>query len=80
MILNVVDRRARGYRWKCVNAVLENAWQDNACADSDQAREDCEHQLTYDERQNISVGEALAWGMAEPAEVTLYLYDEGDGI
>lgn len=80
MILNIVDNRARGYRWKTVNAVLENTWQDNACAESDQATDDGEYQLTYDERRNISVAEALTWGMAEKAEVTLYLYDQGEGF
>lgn len=80
MILNIVDRRSRGYRWRRVNAVLENAWQDNGCKDSDQARADCAHQLTYAERSGISVSDAIAWGMAEKAEVTLYLYNEGEGI
>ena len=80
MIVNIVDRRSRKYRWQTVNAVLENAWQDNGCPDSDQARKDSEYQLTYAERANISVSEAVAWGMAERAEVTLHLYDEGAGI
>ncbi len=80
MILNIVDRRKRNYRWQTVNAVLENTHQDNEASDSDQAREDCESQLIYDGRRNISVREAIPWGMAEKAEVTLYLYDEGDGI
>ena len=79
MILNVVDNRTRKYRWKKVNAVLENTHQDNCCEDSDQAREDCEHQLMYDDRENISIAEAIKWGMAQKAEVTLYLYGTREG-
>ena len=79
MILNVVDRRTRQYRWKKVNAILENAWQDNGCTDADQARKDCEHQLTYAAREDVSVSDAISWGMEVKAEVTLYLYDTGAG-
>ena len=80
MILNIIDRRKRKHRWQRVNAVLENTWQDNGCADADQARTDCADQCTYDERFDISVADAVAWGMAEKAEVTLFLYNQGEGI
>jgi hypothetical protein len=37
MILNIVDRRKQIYRWKCIDAIIEPTWHDNACADSDYA-------------------------------------------
>ncbi len=80
MILNVIDNRSRKYRWRCVRAIFEDTHHDNSCKDADQARKDGEHQLYYACRENISVADAIAWGMAEKAEVTLYLYDARKGV
>jgi hypothetical protein len=78
MIFNIIDRRKRPYRWREVNAIIEPTSHDNSCEDSDQqpARDD---DLTYDEREDISLHEAIAWATNETCPVTLYLYDKGDG-
>jgi hypothetical protein len=80
MITNLIDGRKSRHRWKTVNAVLESTYHDNCCDDADQAREDGEDEVLYEERLNISIAEAMAWGMSVKAEVTLYLYDQGQGI
>jgi len=80
VIWNIVDRRKRRYRWKSVNAVVESVENDNACSDSDQAPIDAHIQSDYDERRAIPVLDAVTWAHALPNAVTLYLYDEGDGI
>ena len=79
MIWNVIDRRTRRYRWKRINAIIEAVEQDNACEDSDQAPNDPDA-ITYDEREALSVAEAITWAQSESSAVTLYLYDEGDGF
>lgn len=79
MIANVIDRRKREYRWKCVNAIVEAVWHDNNCKDSDYADPNPEHDLVYDQKENISLGEAIEWASTLKAEVTLYLYDQGRG-
>jgi addiction module HigA family antidote len=76
MIWNIIDRRERCYRWKCVNAIIEPAWHDNSCLDSDQAEEDDPHAADYEKREGISLPEAVTWASAKPYAVTLYLYDE----
>ena len=79
MIWNVIDRRNRPFRWKRVNAIIEAVENDNACDDSDQAPWDPDN-IDYDKRKSVSVAEAIAWANKVPSAVTLYLYDEGDGI
>jgi len=80
LIWNIVDRRAREYRWAKVNAVIEDVAHDNSCADADQAETDMETSVTYEERRSISLHEAVRWAEDQPGRVTLYLYDEGAGI
>ena len=78
MILNIVDRRKHAYRWKKVNAIIEPTWHDNSIANSDQAEvrhEDPE----YEQREGVSVVDAVQWASALSFGVTLYLYDFGDG-
>jgi hypothetical protein len=78
MISNIIDSRTRPYRWRRVNAIVEATWHDNSVADSDQAevvRDDRE--VVYQERNGVSLAEAVAWANAQPCPVTLYLYDEG---
>ena len=78
MIYNIIDRRKRPYRWREINAIIEATSHDNFCEDSDQQTAN-DDDLTYDGREDISLHEAIAWARSEPCEVTLYLYDKGDG-
>lgn len=78
MIWNIIDSRTRKYRWKNINAIVEPTSNDNFTNDADQA-EEYDDAWEYDERENISVAEAVAWATSIPYPVTLYLYDEGDG-
>ncbi len=81
MIWNIVDNRTRKYRWRSVNAIVEAVEHDNSCADSDQApASDPATYVIYDALEAVSVNEAVAWGMAQPCPITLYLYDESDGF
>jgi hypothetical protein len=78
MIWNIVDNRERRHRWKRINAIIEPTWHDNSCQDSDQADEDAEAAV-YEQREGISLEEAVAWATAKPYGVTLFIYDEGCG-
>ena len=78
MICNIIDRRARPYRWREVNAIIEATSHDNACNDADQQPPTADD-LTYDQRENVTLAEAIAWANGEPSPVTLYLYDKGAG-
>ena len=81
MIWNIVDRRARPYRWKTVTAIVEAVDHDNSCADADQAPlSDVMITVDYAALEAVSVQEAVAWAMGQPCPVTLYLYDEGGGV
>jgi hypothetical protein len=80
MIANIIDNRERPYRWKVVNAVVEAVENDNACEDADQATEPAYASSGYDERRSVSVQAAVEWATAKPEAVTLYLYDDGEGI
>jgi hypothetical protein len=80
MIWNVIDGRARRYRWAIINAVIEDVSHDNSCADSDQAETDLRTTVTYDERRGVTLHDAILWAESQPGRVTLYLYDEGAGI
>ena len=78
MITNIIARRTRKHRWKSVQAIIEATENDNGVADADKAeKSDPKHYVMYDERDRISVAEAIAWGSNVACEVTLYLYDEG---
>ena len=74
MILNIVDRRQQPYRWRQIKAIIEPTWHDNSVRDSDQA-EVVHDVLDYDEREGISVADAVQWASALSFDVTLYLYD-----
>ncbi|WP_114952509.1 hypothetical protein [Sphingosinicella terrae] len=81
MIWNIIDNRARRYRWKLVDAVVEAVEHDNSCADSDQAPDSHPHHIVdYDALEAVSVNEAITWAMNQPCPVTLYLYDQGKGF
>jgi hypothetical protein len=79
MIYNIIDRRKRPYRWKRVNAVIEATSSDWNVDDSDEQPPGADD-ITYEDRKDISVEQAVAWATAESSPVTLYLYDEGEGI
>ena len=78
-IVNIVDDRKRKYRFLKINAVIEAAWHDNSCDDSDQI-EKWDTGPDYAEREHISLETAIRWANDIPSPVTLYLYDEDDGI
>ncbi len=78
MICNIIDRRTRPYRWREVNAIIEATSHDNACENTDEQRP-TDDDLTYDQRENVTVAEAIAWASEEVCPVTLYLYDKGTG-
>ena len=78
MILNIIDRRKHGHRWKKISAIIEATWHDNSIPDSDQA-EVVYEDPDYEEREGISVLDAVQWASTFSSGVTLYLYDFGDG-
>ena len=77
MIFNIIDNRKRNYLWKRVNAIVEPTWHDNTHEEADKA-EPSEGEVDYDERERISVADAVAWAGSFPYPVTLHLYDESD--
>lgn len=81
MICNIIDRRKRKYRWKAITAIIEPTVRDNRCEDSDHSALLTHHaNVMYDEREECSLEEAVAWASGINAPLTLYLYDLGDGI
>ncbi len=81
MICNIIDKRSHRYRWKKVNAIAEATWHDNICEDSDQTPEIVsETHIEYREMIGVSLSKAIFWASAFPYPVTLYLYDENEGI
>ena len=80
MITNIIDKRKRPYRFLKVNAIVEAAWHDNSVNDADQTPS-CENNgPAYEEREHISLIEAVIWASAFAEPVTLFLYDEDAGI
>lgn len=79
MITNIIDNRTRKYRWKTVNAVVEPTHHDNRNGDADEAGANAED-LLCETLGGASLAEALAWAQGFEGEVTLFLYDEGDGF
>lgn len=77
-IVNIIDRRKRKYRFYTVNAIIEAAWHDNSCTDSDQI--DDIRGPDYEEKEHIQLHEAIEWANGIDAPVTLYVYDQTDGI
>ena len=80
MILNIIDRRKRKYRWKEITAIFEPTVHDNSCADSDQTEHTKYDSVGYDEISKCSLMEAIEWGTKNINWVTLYVYDLGEGI
>jgi hypothetical protein len=78
MIHNIIDKRARPYRWRKIKAIIEATAHDNSCADSDQ-QSPSDEDVLYAEKNGISLKEAVGWAMGAGSPVTLYLYDDGAG-
>lgn len=78
MIVNIVDRRKREYRFLKINAVVEAAWHDNSCEDADQVKD--QRGPDYADQEHISLEDAIYWASAVYGPVTLYLYDADGGI
>jgi hypothetical protein len=79
MIVNILDRRKRPYRWKRVDAIIEPTWHDNACLDSDHAEVD-KREPSYDARKGISLADAVTWADAAAIDVTLFIYDDNSDV
>ena len=75
MIVNVLDLRARPYRWKSVLAVAQSAAKDNVAEDADQVTSELGVEIEYAEKECLSVREAVLWADNLAGMVTLYLYD-----
>ena len=74
MIANIIDRRNREYRWKSVQAIVEATQHDNSCDDADQAPPG---DVVFEQRDSVSIADAVGWANSFDCAVTLYLYDEG---
>jgi hypothetical protein len=80
VIVNIIDRRKRPYRWKAVTAIAETVWHDNSVEDADQAVPGpAESEVGYDDIEGVSLAKAIDWAQKMPCEVTLYIYDLGQG-
>jgi hypothetical protein len=77
-IVNVVDRRKHKYRFLKINAVVEAAWHHNSCQDSDQVEHD--DGPIYQEKEHVTLENAIAWAAGFLTPVTLYIYDWDDGL
>jgi len=77
-IVNIIDGRERPYRFLKINAIVEAAWHDNGCKDADQV--DGKEGPDYEEREHITLEEAIAWANSYSEPVTLYVYDEDGGL
>ena len=75
MIVNILDLRARPYRWKSVLAIVQSAAKDNVAEDADQLTGGLGVEIDYAERDGLSVREAVLWADGLAGMVTLYLYD-----
>jgi hypothetical protein len=77
MIWNIIDSRGNRYRWARVHAIIEATWHDNRVSGADQAPiSSAENEVTFDERVDVSVAEAIQWANAQPCPVTLFLRDK----
>jgi hypothetical protein len=80
MIWNIIDKRTRPYRWANINAIIEATWHDNSVVDTDIAPElRFEDDVIYEQRECISLHEAIDWASNQTCPVTLYRYDLGKG-
>ena len=81
MLLNIIDSRKNKYRWQEVNAVIEDTSHDNSCKNSEKTDPSPdEDYVGFEQRESISINEAIKWAENCSGKVTLFLYDKGDGI
>lgn len=78
-LTNIVDHRKHKYRFEKINAVLEPTCHDNSLADSDKV-ETGYPGVGYDEREHVTLADAVAWANGHDTKVTLFLYDHDGGI
>jgi hypothetical protein len=83
-IWNVIDSRKKPYRFAKINVIVEASWHDNFVNNADQAP--TQHHFggelgpSYDEKEHITLTEAIQWANSFTGPVTLYLYDEDGGL
>lgn len=81
MLTNIIDRRERPYRFKNINAIIEPTRHNNR-EGVDRAKRNPKMDkawIGYDEKEHITVLEAVKWAASHKDEVTLYLYDKDGG-
>lgn len=79
-ITNIIDNRKHKYRFKKINAIVEAAWHDNSCKDSDQIHPKGDDGPDYEQKEHITLEAAVKWGSSFVTNVTLYIYNEDGGI
>jgi hypothetical protein len=79
-IFNIVDHRKHPYRFKKINVVVEATWHDNRVRDHLADQVPTDKGPDYEEKEHITLAEALSWGESFSTPVTLFLYDEDAGI
>jgi len=77
MINNIIDDRTKKYRWKSVFAIVAPTWHGNGCQNSDQTFPG-KNSITYDDRDGVSVTDAVSWAHSFGFPVTLHLQDARD--
>ena len=80
MLRNIIDNRKNRYQWKRLNAVIENTSHDNGIRDADQSETPEDGGILCEDKKTISLNEAVLWAERQTYPVTLFLYNEGDGI
>lgn len=82
MIANIIDRRKHQYTWDKVTAIFEPSWHDHHVKKElgPVTASENRGKWSYEELPECSVSEALKFADELPGDVTLYLYDQGDGI
>lgn len=76
VIWNVIDRRSNRYRWAKIHAIVEATWHDNSASGADQAPENPpETEVTFDERTDINISDAINWANSQGCPVTLFIMD-----
>lgn len=75
MLCNIIDGRERRYRWQKVKAIIEPTCHDNGIKDSDQAPPHRKTDIVCEDKNGISLNEAISWAEEQTLPVTLFLYD-----
>ena len=78
-LTNIRDRRKYPYRFEKINAVVEPTCHDNSIEDSDKVEPEYTG-IGYDEREHITIAEAVAWANSFTEPTTLFIYDHDGGI